>query len=57
MIWVTLRENHKLIMIFILHFKTWENVIFYFFKENMLEKLIGFDRMHENKIAFFFKGN
>jgi hypothetical protein len=27
---------------------------FFFKKENMLGKLIGFDRMHENKIAFVF---
>jgi hypothetical protein len=48
-------DNYKLVMISILYFKTWEkyNFLFFFF-ENMLGKLWGFDYIHENKTFFVF---
>jgi hypothetical protein len=48
----TLKDNHKLITISILHFQNIIKMRFYPFFENMDEKLLGFGRMHENKIYF-----
>jgi len=48
-------DNHKLVTISILHFKTLERCNFCFY-EDMLGKILGFGGMHENKIFFcFFK--
>jgi hypothetical protein len=48
-------DNHKLVMISIFGFflKTWKRCNF--FNENMVGKFLGFGRMHENKIFFFFE--
>jgi len=43
-----LMDNHKLVMISILHFKNMRKMQFlFFFNENMLGKLLGFGCMHK----------
>jgi hypothetical protein len=44
-------DNHKLVMISILHFETWKRYNFCFY-EDMFGKILGFGRMHKNKIFF-----
>ena len=46
-------DDHKLVMIFILHFKTRERCNFCFY-EDMLVKILGFGRKHEKKYFFLY---
>jgi hypothetical protein len=50
----TLMDNDKLVMIPILHFKTRKRCNFFFFYENILGKLLGFDCMHKDKTYFLY---
>jgi len=56
-------NNHKLVTIstFGFFFKNMKKMQFLFFIKNMLGKILGFGRMHKNKIFFSFfvfeKGN
>jgi hypothetical protein len=43
-------NNYKLVTIFILKHEKYAN---YYFYEDMLGKILGFDCMHENKIYIF----
>jgi hypothetical protein len=48
-------DNDKLVMIPILHFKTRKRCnFFFFFYENILGKLLGFDCMHKDKTYFLY---